>query len=222
MSSLPEEDDYNNVSNGNAVQWTNVLQKQLRVTHTQLFHPNSIQSREIFKQLEDEVKYLEGELSQVKMFGRWCPLPRKQAVYGDPGITYSFTGHKVVAQPWTPILKDLRHLVEQTSKTSYNLVFVNRYENGKSYIGEHRDSDRELDPKAPIASLTFGSSRDFYFKHASHRKGDKSLPIVTIKLEDGLLLLMHPPTNKFWYHSLPVERTCKAPRINLTFRRISP
>ena len=92
-------------------------------------------------------------------------------------------------------------------------------------MGEHKDDEKELDPSAPIASLTFGAARDFYFKHGSARgpKRDQKgpvEPVVKLELQDGALLLMREPTNRFWYHALPPRAKCKDVRINLTFRKI--
>jgi alkylated DNA repair dioxygenase AlkB len=39
-------------------------------------------------------------------------------------------------------------------------------------------------------------------------------------LEDGSVLLMQPPTQEFWQHSLTKTKRPVAPRINLTFRAI--
>ena len=38
----------------------------------------------------------------------------------------------------------------------------------------------------------------------------------------GDLLAMDPPTNDRWTHSVPVRKGVKAPRLNLTFRRLVP
>ena len=47
--------------------------------------------------------------------------------------------------------------------------------------------------------------------------------IVTVKLllEHGYLLMMNPPTNKVWYHSLPPRKNCLGVRVNLTFRKMA-
>ena len=39
-------------------------------------------------------------------------------------------------------------------------------------------------------------------------------------LNDGLLLLMEKPTNRFWYHALPRRKNNPGTRINLTFRKV--
>ena len=63
--------------------------------------------------------------------------------------------------------------------------------------------------------------RDFYFKHVDARSGkDKSIKRVNLVLNDGLLLLMEKPTNKFWYHALPRRKNSPGTRINLTFRKV--
>lgn len=38
-------------------------------------------------------------------------------------------------------------------------------------MGEHKDDEKELDPNVPIASLSVGQPRDFYFKHQDVRRG---------------------------------------------------
>jgi DNA oxidative demethylase len=202
--------------------WITVLRKQLKVTYAQVVQPGSPASAGFFHRLEEQIHYLTGKLSQVKIYGKWHPLPRKQAGYGEPGVYYSFTGHRLKATDWAtaPVLGELLALVQSAANTTFNFVFINRYADGGDRIGEHRDADKDLDPVAPIASLTFGASRDFYFKHTSHRAGDKSEPLVKIQLDDGMLMLMHPPTNSFWHHALPTRKGCKEARINLTFRRI--
>merc|ERR1719300_805556 len=77
---------------------------------------------------------------------------------------------------------------------------------------------KELDENIPIASLTFGAERDFIFKHEN--KKTMNIEDIKIVLKDGMLLLMHHPTNSYWYHGLPQRKKCLEPRINLTFRKI--
>lgn len=99
----------------------------------------------------------------------------------------------------------------------------NRYKDGQDHMGEHRDDEKELDPLCPIASVSLGAARDFIFRHRDARGKQSCRQIEPVKLElaHGSLLLMNPPTNTFWYHSLPVRKKVLLPRINLTFRRIT-
>lgn len=99
-----------------------------------------------------------------------------------------------------------------------------RYKDGRDHIGEHRDDERELAPGSPIASVSFGACRDFFFRHKDARGKNPSRRVeaVRLPLAHGSLLMMNPPTNTHWYHSLPVRKKVLAPRVNLTFRKIVP
>ncbi|ETO35163.1 hypothetical protein RFI_01908 [Reticulomyxa filosa] len=94
----------------------------------------------------------------------------------------------------------------------FNFALVNRYKDGKDYIGYHRDSDNDLVPQSPIAMVSLGATRDFLFKHYSRqqrKKGDDTkfdddaITEVKIEVVSGSLLVINHPTNVFWYHSLP-------------------
>ena len=100
--------------------------------------------------------------------------------------------------------------------------YLNRYEDGNHYMGEHRDDEKDLRHAAPIASVSLGCTRDFVFRHADSRgrEAKRSIPPIKLQLEHGSLLVMKYPTNVYWYHALPVRRKEKLPRINLTFRDI--
>ncbi|XP_034026153.1 DNA oxidative demethylase ALKBH2 isoform X2 [Thalassophryne amazonica] len=176
----------------------------------------------LFKQLEEEVVYSAGEEAKVQVFGKTYNIPRKQATYGDAGLNYTYSGVTRSACTWTPTLAYIRDAVTKATGQTFNFVLVNRYKDGKDHIGEHRDDERELDPRCPIASVSLGAARDFIFRHREARGGHGCRQIEPIKLllAHGSLLLMNPPTNTFWYHSVPVRKKIFLPRINLTFRRI--
>ena len=89
-------------------------------------------------------------------------------------------------------------------------------------MGEHRDDEKDLRHAAPIASVSFGCTRDFVFRHGESRGRDakRNIPPIKLQLEHGSLLLMKYPTNVYWYHALPVRKKAVTPRINLTFRDI--
>ncbi|XP_068896845.1 DNA oxidative demethylase ALKBH2-like isoform X2 [Tenebrio molitor] len=180
---------------------------------------------EILNQIENSVEYLEGDLSKVKVFGKWHPIPRQQAAYGDDGTLYHFSGNTIPAKPWTPLLKSVKDLIKEVTGFDYNFVLINRYRNGNDHIGEHKDNEAELDKNTPIASLSFGQQRLFVLKHQDARKkgtAKRNVPPVKVELQHGSLLLMNPPTNSYWYHSLPSKKSAPGVRINMTFRKINP
>ncbi|KAJ8971818.1 hypothetical protein NQ317_002935 [Molorchus minor] len=197
---------------------------------------------ELMAQLQQSVEYYEGDLTKVlrillfvlvnyegvirsvKVFGKWHEIPRQQVAYGDEGMKYTFSGVTIKAKPWIPILIDVRDMLHTISGYQYNFVLINRYRNGKDHIGEHRDDEKEMDKNTPIASLSLGEKRTFVLKHRDariKRPSRRDIPPVKIELEHGSLLLMNPPTNEYWYHSVPPRKSAKGVRINLTFRKIN-
>jgi len=193
--------------------WEDTKRENLNLSHKVIFTKK--ECVDIFHKLEEDIEYLTGDLSKVRVFGKWHDLPRKQAAFGDEGLTYKYSGVTVPAKPWTNTLKYLKETVNQITGQHYNFVLVNRYKDGTDKMGEHKDDEKELDENVPIASLTFGAERDFVLKHQ-----EKKVDRVVMVLRDGMLLLMNSPTNKFWLHSLPPRKNCMQPRINLTFRKI--
>ncbi|XP_078141471.1 DNA oxidative demethylase ALKBH2 [Centroberyx gerrardi] len=202
------------------VPWQKIEAESLDCDYALLFSKE--EADHLFKQLEEEVVYLTGEEAKVQVFGKVHSIPRKQATYGDAGLTYTYSGVKHLACPWTPTLEYIRDAVTKTTGQTFNFVLVNRYKDGQDHIGEHRDDERELDPLCPIASVSLGAARDFTFRHRDARGKQSCQHIEPVRLElaHGSLLLMNAPTNTFWYHSLPARKRVLLPRINLTFRRI--
>ncbi|XP_074640178.1 DNA oxidative demethylase ALKBH2-like [Tubulanus polymorphus] len=177
---------------------------------------------ELFQKCEDEIEYYTGDLTQVKVYGKWHNIPRKQVAYGESGLRYTFSGTTVPAKPWTKLVDRIREKISLVTGHHFNFVLINRYKDGNDHMGEHRDDEKELDPKSPIASLSLGQHRDFVFKHCDSRGKNLSRKIdpVKIELEHGSLLLMNHPTNVHWYHSLPIRKKALCPRINMTFRKM--
>lgn len=130
------------------------------------------------------------------------------------GTTYTYAGSVLTATPWTPLLSQLRDAASAYTGCHFNFVLVNHYRDGRDSMGRHRDNEPELDPAAPVVSLSLGATRDFVLHRGAER--------IVIPLRHGTLLAMDPPTNELWLHSLPRRTKVAAPRLNLTFRRLRP
>ncbi|XP_058137502.1 DNA oxidative demethylase ALKBH2 [Dasypus novemcinctus] len=202
--------------------WRHIRAEGLDCDYTILFR--RAEADEIFQELEREVEYFTGALAKVQVFGKWHNVPRKQVTYGDAGMTYTFSGLTLSPKPWIPVLERVRDRVSRVTGWTFNFVLINRYKDGCDHIGEHRDDERELAPGSPIASVSFGACRDFFFRHKDSRGKNplRRVEVVQLQLAHGSLLMMNHPTNTHWYHSLPVRKKILAPRVNLTFRKILP
>jgi alkylated DNA repair dioxygenase AlkB len=153
---------------------------------------------------------------QITMFGRSVITARKVAWVGDPECLYTYSGIQKIPQVWTHELLQIKRKLEQATGYTYNSCLLNLYHNGDEGMGWHSDNEKELDSTNPIASISLGAQRKFAFRH----KQDKTT--VPILLEHGSLLIMHPPIQDFWHHSLLKTKYIMNPRINLTFRKIVP
>ena len=78
----------------------------------------------------------------------------------------------------------------------------------------HRDEERELQHQGSIASVSFGATQTFAFRHI------KTKQKVEVVLEPGSLLEMKDETQDHWHHRLPPTNKVKKARVNLTFRKI--
>lgn len=202
------------------LKWGEIRGDNLNLDYCLLF-PKP-QADRLLTECEKLLSYNQGQLARVNIFGKWHDIPRKQVAHGDEGLSYSFSNNTVPARPWTPFLRNIRDNVTEVTGYDFNFVLINRYKDGKDYMGEHRDDEKDLVHGYPIASLSLGQPRDFVFRHADSRGKNATLKIEPVKLElqHGSLLMMKHPTNTFWYHSLPQRKKLTNVRINMTFRKM--
>ena len=157
---------------------------------------------------------LNWETDQLVMFGEVITTKRKVVWVGDDGLSYTYSGVKKHPSPWTTELLAIKTKLEELAQWKFNSCLLNLYHNGSEGMGWHSDNEPELNPKAPIASLSLGEIRKFAFRH----KIDKT--VSSVSLENGSVLMMHAPTQASWQHSLLKTAKPVGPRINLTFRDI--
>lgn len=123
--------------------------------------------------------------------------------------------------------------MEKKTNSRFNAIIVNFYQDGSDSISYHADDESFLGPLPTIASLSLGSSRDFYLrqKFADNKAPTKqqfytkgtgpaaSRLTEKMKLDDGDLLVMRGLTQQLWDHAIP-KRANAGRRINLTFRKV--
>jgi alkylated DNA repair dioxygenase AlkB len=150
------------------------------------------------------------------VFGRRFDIPRLQAWYADEGIQYSYSNNLLQTQPWIESLLAIRRDVQHKTQHDFNSVLVTFYRDGADHVGWHADDEDELGPDPVIASLSFGATRQFQFRHKTDNTTE------SIYLSAGNLLLMRPAFQINWEHRVPSEPAVNEPRINLTFRKVEP
>lgn len=152
----------------------------------------------------------------VQVFGKQVLLPRFTAFYGDEGISYNYLGVTMQALPWTDVLQGIKQHIEVKFDVKFNSCMLSHYRNGADHVGWHRDNSKNLGQYPFIASVSFGASRIFQFRHYEDK-----MPIISMELTHGSLLVMKAETQRLWEHRLPKTVIPAKARINLTFQFIS-
>jgi alkylated DNA repair dioxygenase AlkB len=162
------------------------------------------------------LKDTEWEQKKIRIYGKHVDLPRLTAWYGDSGKSYSYSGISMDPNPWTKTLLEIKDRVDTETQLRFNSVLLSLYRSGQDSLSWHQDDEPELGEDPVIASVSFGDTRSFQFRH----KANKKLPPVSIDLTHGSLLIMKGSTQRFWVHQVPKTSRPVGPRINLTFRII--
>ena len=175
-----------------------------------LFDPCEASS--LFLQLQQNIEW---QQQQIKLYGRVHDLPRLTAWYGDPAVTYSYSGISITSSEWVEALLEIKRRIEGVSDFSFNCVLLNRYRNGSDGVSWHADDEPELGQNPVIGSVSFGEARPFQLKH---KILDEKREII---LENGSYLLMKGRTQHCWLHKIPKSKRVLGERINLTFRLVA-
>jgi alkylated DNA repair dioxygenase AlkB len=169
---------------------------------------------QLYSRLQEEIPWRQ---DSIRIAGKDTPIPRLQAWFADPGLSYTYSGLTLEPNPWSDTLLHTKQEIEHFSDTRFNSLLANLYRNQHDSVGWHADNEPELGNNPVIASLSLGGERNFQLKHRDHP--EKKLDI---QLGSGDLIIMKGTLQHHWLHQIPKSRKHCEPRINLTFRRIIP
>lgn len=176
---------------------------------------------EIISQAESDLYFdsllteIDWRFDQAVILGKHIETKRKVAWYADQPFSYTYSNITKHALPWTQTLDVLKTIVENKTGGKYNSCLLNLYHNGSEGMAWHSDGEKDLKKNGAIASLSFGASRRFAFKHKNTKE------VVSLDLKAGSLLVMKGETQQNWLHRLPPTKKVQDARINLTFRTIN-
>ena len=173
-------------------------------------------AEEAARRLEVLLAELAWQQEWIVIAGKRVLVPRRVCWYGDEGAVYRYSGVDHQPLRWTPGLLELKERVERFLGVVFNSVLCNHYRDGADSMGWHADKEKELGRDPVIASLSLGATRRFLLRH------NKTKAAVALDLDSGSLLVMQGALQHHWRHCVPKDPHCLEPRINLTFRRITP
>ena len=172
------------------------------------------------KYLDYFLAHLAWQPDEVVLYGKRYVTERKVVWYGDAEYQYHYSGSAKQALLWNPALFRLKQHIEQLVGHPFNSCLANLYENGSQAVGWHSDDEPSLrsqqQENVVIASLSFGATRKFCFKHKF--KQEK----VGLMLHSVQLIVMRGQTQRYWKHALMKSSKITEPRLNLTFRYFYP
>lgn len=175
--------------------------------------------------LRDEIDWMKQQVAVGRRDGdqmKEVEEPRLTMFMSDPGICYEYSGRENVGVGWHPIVLAIKRKAEQAVVESglepvvFNSVQMNRYEGPRHTLGMHADDEEDLEKEAPIASVSFGATRDFKIM----AKEDNT-KVWFVPLADGAFFVMGGKMQQKYLHGIP-PGTDPGLRINLTFRRCIP
>lgn len=180
------------------------------ILYPKFFVPSD--ANRLFADLQDTTAWRQ---ESFQLYGKQINFPRLTAWYGDEGSTYVYSGIKNTPLPWTPAILEVKRAIEPVSGVAFNSVLLNRYRTGQDSVSWHADDEPEFGDEPVIASVSFGGTRQFQFKH-KRRKDLKG----SVELTHGSLLIMRSGTQANWLHQIPKTKKPVEERLNLTFRVI--
>lgn len=129
--------------------------------------------------------------------------------------SYIHSGVRRESTSWNVhLLDELCGVAESVTGSHFNSCLLNLYHNGGEGMGWHSDPEATGEHSV-IASLSFGATRRFAFRHKS--SGEQR----ELSLQHGQMVVMSGETQHNWLHTLPKSTGITQPRISLTFRLIA-
>ena len=187
-----------------------------------LFWPTFLSDQEasvLFSVAREQAGWVQ---STIRIAGREIPIPRLNAMYGDEGTDYSYSGTRLPVNPWSEDLESIRHRVSQVSGFAFNTVLLNLYRDGNDSVGWHSDNEKELGEQPAVATLSLGAERRFDLRPClqATTKARTRRKTSHLNLPHGSLLIMAGDTQSHWQHRIAKVKGTVAERISLTFRQV--
>ena len=180
-----------------------------------IYIPNFYAQQKADAYLEYFKNNMPWQQDDIKIFGKTYPQPRLTALFATNEKPYRYSNITMIPKPFTSELLQIKTEVDKISQHEFTTVLLNLYRNGNDSNGWHADNEKALGLNPIIASLSFGATRAFHFKHRTIKEESHKL-----NLEHGSLLIMKGEMQHFWLHQIPKTKTEVNERINLTFRTL--
>ena len=99
-----------------------------------------------------------------------------------------------------------------------NSCLIQYYPAGESGLRIHDDFEYTMDQEQSIVVVSSGATRDVQYFHNYQKTSEK--PLKTVRASSRSLYIMKPKCQEYFRHRVPSDKSCKAARFSLSFRRI--
>lgn len=138
----------------------------------------------------------------------YCNTVPVPYVYGTAEFARSYE-----PQVWHPLIEEIARQAEEHLGTTFEVAFLNGYENSKDQLGWHADDSPEMDDGRPIAIITLGAEREIMF-----RENTNPTDVKKLVLGSGSICVMAPGMQDTHKHRIPKCGYECGPRISITLR----
>ncbi len=150
----------------------------------------------------------------IVVYGKPATQNRDIGFFSDSSAGYNYSKQVAPSQPLTPVLRNLIDEVNKYLNTDFNGILINRYNDGRDYLGPHSDDERGLARGSIVAGISLGASRTFRVRPK------EGTGYTDVETKNGQLLVMDGEKfQKTYTHEIPKRLKVKEPRISLTFRK---
>jgi len=149
----------------------------------------------------------------IKVFNKPAIQHRSIGFFSDTSIGYHYSKQLAKSQPLSDNLKNLLDIVNNLFKVNFNGILVNRYADGKDYIGSHSDDEKNLTDVGVVA-ISYGAIRKFRIRDKKTNSIVKDIETIPNKI-----IQMAGKFQKEFKHEIPIERKITEPRYSFTFRK---
>lgn len=146
------------------------------------------------------------------IFGVPRTVKRKTCAFGNPGVTYRYSGMTKTAMPWPSVMQKVHQRASLAAGVAFNFCLANLYPDGDAGIGAHADDEADIIVGSPIIGISLGSTRDFV---VTRKTGER---VLSQALEHNSAIIMRGAVQENFKHAVPPRKRVKTSRVSLTFR----
>ena len=158
---------------------------------------------------------------EIFVHGKPVRQPRDVGFFSDESAGYHYSRRVAKAKPLTPALRLLLQIVNCIYAMDWNGMLINRYNDGDDSIGDHNDSEKGIDMRRGVLTLSFGVPRTFRIRDYVPGKVGPIKYDATTK-SCFALRMAGSSFQKRYTHGIPKRANVGGRRFSITFRRHLP